>query len=467
MILLPGTSIRNRDLFSEVVLMRGKAIENITIEDIEILISDGAVEDRRLEYKVDIQVSEKEQKRQRKIDPNCIPVDRSWVKGSKLSDYGRDALSEEIVAFANADGGTLVLGMDETKDAPPRAEKLNPLPDVAGLERRLRDVLLSCVEPRLPYVAVRAIQTEPDGSGVVVIEVGASALGPHWVVKTRRPTIRREDRCVPLSMSEVHDMVLRNARAFETATSRLEAIRSDFEANFVYKMCLQIPYAHLRWDRAELSAWLDPLGRAALGAQVVIMPHYDLSLPRFETMAGLLPADDALSIWVQGKEHKQQWMYIYSMMQGYERRILGGVSAQQTGGFDKHIEIHRSGRIFVSFMQHREIEKCTCRADLIVGMVAFALGVYDRLRARSSYPSAPAEVGLNIATNGVVGVGQYSGFGFNSSYGKLDENVDFDRYTFGDAQEISMLLNEVASDLFNAAGQPAASLPKAVWSDPH
>ena len=167
--------------------MRGKPIDQITIGDIEQLITDGVAEDRRLEFKVDIPVSNEEQKRQRSKAPDAIPLDRSWINGRSLQDYGRDALAEEIVAFANSDGGTLILGMDETSEAPPRAVKINALPDVAGLERRLRDVLLSCVEPRLPYVAVRGVQTDATGAGVIVIETSSSIIGPHWVGENETP----------------------------------------------------------------------------------------------------------------------------------------------------------------------------------------------------------------------------------------------------------------------------------------
>ncbi|MDH3028644.1 AlbA family DNA-binding domain-containing protein [Methylobacterium fujisawaense] len=446
--------------------MRGRAIESITRADLDQLIADGVAEDRRLEFKVDIPVSEEEQKRQRKIDPDRVPLDRSWVKGARLPDYGRDALAEEIVAFANADGGTLILGLDETKEAPPRAEKLNPLPDVAGLERRLRDVLLSCVEPRLPYVAVRGIPTEPDGSGVVIIEVSASMLGPHWVIKTRKPTIRREDKCVPLSMPEVHDMVLRNARGIDTALARLDQLRKEFDEQFVDHLDDAVPYVHLRTGRGNVREWLRSTGQSALGAQVIVMPHYDLSLPRFETLDGLLPADDAIAISTPEAVHRQQWLYVYNMLQSDERRILNGVGARQTGGFDKDLKVYRSGRVVASFIQHREVEKCTCRADLIVTLVGFALGVFDRLRKKSSYPNAPAEVAVDLSTCQEVGVGNYSGVGFNSAYGRLDECVSFDRYTIGEAADIPFILQEIAADLFNAAGLRTHNLPEIIWSDP-
>lgn len=129
--------------------MRGKAIEFITIEDVRQLIVDGVSESLNIEFKLDIPVSPEEQKAQRAKDPS-LSVPRGWQGSGSISNFGRDALAEEIVAFANADGGTLVLGMEETEAAPPRASRLNVLPNVFDLERRLRDAFNDCIEPRPP-----------------------------------------------------------------------------------------------------------------------------------------------------------------------------------------------------------------------------------------------------------------------------------------------------------------------------
>jgi len=96
----------------------------------------------------------------------------------------------------------------------------------------VRDCLNDVIEPRLPYVAVKAIQTEADGSGVLLLETQSSVLGPHWVRPTRTVTIRREDRADPLSMPEIHDMVLRNARRFSEVEARLATATAAFEPFF-------------------------------------------------------------------------------------------------------------------------------------------------------------------------------------------------------------------------------------------
>jgi predicted HTH transcriptional regulator len=45
-----------------------------------------------------------------------------------------NSLAREIVAFANTFGGALVLGINETKDKPSRADSSNPIPRIHELE---------------------------------------------------------------------------------------------------------------------------------------------------------------------------------------------------------------------------------------------------------------------------------------------------------------------------------------------
>ncbi|WP_082494704.1 ATP-binding protein [Methylobacterium sp. Leaf108] len=448
--------------------MRGKPIELVEIEDLQQLIADGVTEDRQLELKRDIPVSPEEQKSQARSYPSNIPADRSWISNKAIMPFGRDALAEEVVAFANASGGTLILGIDETDEAPPRAKCLNALPDVVGLERRLRDALADCIEPRLPYVAVRGVVTEGDGGGVILIEIGASSSGPHWVKKTRKPTIRREDRCDTLTMPEVHDMVLRNSRSMSAVVSQTEAVRKEFVEWFRYhlgdKSAQQIAILHLE---TRVEEWLSSIGHAALGAQAVLVPHYDLAIPRLERIDGLLPPSDAIGIQTHNGIRKTHYIEAYLYALSYQQKMLGGVMAIQDGGFRKSIKVYRDGKIIVSFFQHRETRSCTCSADLIVALAGFVLGLFDRLRRLSSYPSAPANLSIDICTRGHVGVGDYEGINLHGIYGRLPEHLEFPSYTIGESGDITLALQEVASDLMNAGGMAASHLPKVVWSDPH
>jgi hypothetical protein len=105
-----------------------KSLDAITIADLEGLVEAGARETGELEFKGALPFQPT------KNQP--AKADRWIEKGDGIGDYARDEILAEIVAFANADGGTLVLGLHETKTEPRRAERLEPLPNCEGLARR-------------------------------------------------------------------------------------------------------------------------------------------------------------------------------------------------------------------------------------------------------------------------------------------------------------------------------------------
>jgi hypothetical protein len=205
-------------------------VEQITPTELHAMIGRDA-EGSRLEFKVDIPVHRQNQKEQ--ATKNIVPARDAWWSDKPLGDHGRDKLLEEVLAFANAQGGRLFLGMDEEEDTT-LAKAICPLPRVADLEGRFRDGLLSCVEPRLPQVGVHAIETDGQGGGVLMIEVQPSRLAPHRVIGTLQVPIRRGDKCMSMTMPEIHEMVLRNARRFDEVRRTLTSRQEGLEAGFPY-----------------------------------------------------------------------------------------------------------------------------------------------------------------------------------------------------------------------------------------
>ena len=203
----------------------GIPLTEITKSSFEAMIGQ-AVEGPYLEFKEDIPVSRQSATEQAKAGIQR-PRDGWWI-GKSIADHGRNKLLEEVVAFANAQGEWLILGIEEAATGAPVAIALRPLPRVVELETKFRSFLLDCIEPRLPYSAVRATPTEADGSGVE-----GSRLGPRWVRHSRKPTVRRHTECATMSMTEVHDMVLRNARRFDDVRAALdlgmETLSKDFQ----------------------------------------------------------------------------------------------------------------------------------------------------------------------------------------------------------------------------------------------
>src|SRR5438034_3976646 len=113
-----------------------------------------------------------------------------WLTGGDIGNHARDQILSEVVAFANAQGGSLLLGIEETRDKPPRAYAVRPLPRVGELARRFEDQARSCIDPPLPRLQIRAIETEHGGSGVIVFRASPSRAAPHRLTTTRESYVR-------------------------------------------------------------------------------------------------------------------------------------------------------------------------------------------------------------------------------------------------------------------------------------
>jgi Putative DNA-binding domain len=150
------------------------------------------------------------------------------MTGGNVRDYARDSLFREIVAFANAQGGTLVLGIDETKEKPPCAFKITPLPRIHDLASRMENAARACIEPVIPGLYIRGIETEPAGEGVLIFRVAPSPFGPHRVTTDGHAFIRRGASKVQMTMREIQDLTLDIARGAD----RVDALFAERAARF-------------------------------------------------------------------------------------------------------------------------------------------------------------------------------------------------------------------------------------------
>lgn len=91
----------------------------------------------------------------------------------------RDFLAD-VTAFANTDGGDIIIGVREDKNGV--AAEIVGI-DRLGLDedlRRVEDQLRACVDPRVPHFRVCEIALD-NGRVVLVIRVAASMIAPHRV----------------------------------------------------------------------------------------------------------------------------------------------------------------------------------------------------------------------------------------------------------------------------------------------
>lgn len=195
-----------------------QALVDLTCDDIQCMIADAPPESLFLDFKRDL--SEKG------------GGESAWRRGEdNVSQSSRNALARMIVAFANAEGGTLIVGIEETGTKPDRPAAIDPLPQPATLADRLRRALRDRIEPELDRLEVEGVVTEAEkDAGVVVLRVPPSTNAPHRVkLKDGFGVfVRREDQTLEATMREVHEITLRREASF----SRFERLFSDAAETF-------------------------------------------------------------------------------------------------------------------------------------------------------------------------------------------------------------------------------------------
>ncbi len=131
-------------------------MKNIKKSDLQALIDNQVFENRELEYK-----------------------DYSFV-GGKLPDKQKDKLMKEIAAFANTNGGTIILGMQEDENRLPT--KLSGagmgLGDFDGWLSSFKQMVLSRIRPHLHGIECVPVELE-DNNIAIVISIPKSYARPH------------------------------------------------------------------------------------------------------------------------------------------------------------------------------------------------------------------------------------------------------------------------------------------------
>jgi Putative DNA-binding domain len=146
---------------------------------------------------------------------------RLEFKSGRLFDQDRDkwveTLSTEVSAFANSEGGTLVLGMAERKEGKtPVAAGLDGINAAAVPMPWLQQVLESNVSPYLTGLRLKAVPLSGDLVGRVCIVVTVPAGTTAYQAKDRRYYGRSEFQVQPLPDHEVRLRMQRGRMAAGT-----------------------------------------------------------------------------------------------------------------------------------------------------------------------------------------------------------------------------------------------------------
>jgi Putative DNA-binding domain len=190
-------------------------LASLTGDDIQHLCDVAAEEGPRLEFK-------------RALSTSDGRTPDRWMKDqSGIGTAARDDIAKEVVAFANAYGGVLVIGIDETDEKPPRAKAIfEPrIPQVIDCAERLEMALNSIIDPPISMLEVRGVAGD-DGAGVIVIRVPGSMSAPH-AFGASAPYVCRGTRSEPMMMRETQSVFYER----RTRLERIDKIRDKESSN--------------------------------------------------------------------------------------------------------------------------------------------------------------------------------------------------------------------------------------------
>jgi hypothetical protein len=149
----------------------------------------------------------------------------------RLDDSGKLDLLQDVVAMANASGGTIVYGAVEgTDEDRGRIAEIRPMslaPD--QLELQISNLLRDNVDERIANIEHRAIEF---GKGYLyVIRIPASPRAPHMVtLPSRRPRfyMRATTSNDPMNAQQIREVAMRSETAYdrvrEQITKRVEEV---------------------------------------------------------------------------------------------------------------------------------------------------------------------------------------------------------------------------------------------------
>jgi hypothetical protein len=142
-------------------------------------------------------------------------------------------LAKDLSAMANAGGGVIIVGIEERAG---RAETLRPF-GLAGAAERVAAIARDRIDEALPLAEVLDVITEPDDSGVLVIQVEQGDRVPYFV--DGQAWGRSGPKNVPLTRAEVGRLFAMHGTGFleefGVSIRRPAAVRARIEKERIQK----------------------------------------------------------------------------------------------------------------------------------------------------------------------------------------------------------------------------------------
>lgn len=218
--------------------------DEIDLDTLQRLVDDEMPEDRQLEYKRELHLNTKEQKREFLAD---------------------------VSAFANADGGHLIVGIAEENGVTAEVCGIPGTGSSDELLQQIQNLVRDGVEPNIHGINIKTVDVKEDRV-VLVIHIPQSWSKPHWVSLGghRKFYSRNSNGKYPLDIPELRQLFTLT----ETAAERIRDFRAERIAAIVEgaipvqlkpgpKLVLHVvPYSAVSSDRQFDLSTLKHIGRS-------------------------------------------------------------------------------------------------------------------------------------------------------------------------------------------------------------
>jgi hypothetical protein len=114
-------------------------------------------------------------------------------RNDHLDERDREAFSQALSGFANADGGLLIFGIEtkKDKDGVDRASSLKEIVGFSKFRSRLMDSIVTATQPFVDSVRIEAVPAAEESKGYVKCLIPQSDKVPHRAMRSGRQYWRR------------------------------------------------------------------------------------------------------------------------------------------------------------------------------------------------------------------------------------------------------------------------------------
>ncbi len=397
-----------------------RSAAQLTWADVESIVNGEYPETSRLEFKEQI--------------PARGGADAWHAGDTKVGEYGRNALLAEIVAFANAGGGLLLIGIKESSDEPHRAAAIALVPRVAALAERISQQVRDCIDPPLLAVDFVPLTYGSSDEGVLAVQVSASSFAPHRIVPTLECYRRVGTRKERMDMRAIQDLSLarfttsvrlderfaERARSAAEREQRFVSQQQKFNVNTIRVTCIPSP-GQISLGTVYGNAALVP----SYGYVVVAADdrHVRLDLPMVPLSARPV---------LRGCRHSN-----------YGREILVVIDVMSDGMIEYHLlELPSTKPEEMIF------------PEWVLGLVANALHTIAAISNAARAPGVEYEIEVAVTQSPLVKLAQFGSGGYGRMLGTADSgNVRFPRLSYLPDRGLEPL-RTVLEDLSHCCGVP-------------